>query len=441
MKRQIKEELEQEMRMVTVPQKLQDKTLARIREEGRGMDRRAGRGRRRSGIPAIVAAALVGMLIGVGVLAATYRAGIFDFFTLIGHELTEDEKEAAIGYIQETPADILIQAPVPVEEEEEVQEKESVSENAEISFHVQVIDQYYDGQTLMATINIKPVEEPVGFTSTDCRVTDSLFNLTLEKEDMDISLLDHYLQKGYTRCFHARAILLENHTNGMEHLEEDGSLTYLLRHTYEEMLEQRDATIRVTLTPYYLTLPELKEKGTDDRLPVHQEEKIIVDIPLQLHADMEAVETMVLSEKLDFASAGVEVETITMIRKPTELSYAVDYRVTDPELFADTAADIEYPSLPMEPKEGERIISMRETGAIDFEFIDPDIEMTGSGVNQRLPEGISSSKGIKDLGDGRFRVFGTIAANAIPEDGVYTLRAFSYETKKRYESYTIKMGE
>lgn len=116
----------------------------------------------------------------------------------------------------------------------------------------------------------------------------------------------------------------------------------------------------------------------------------------------------------------MRIDKVTMMIKPLEIYYTIDYTVTNREKFA--ALD----------------------GGLDFEIIDPN---SGAAEywEQRLKDGPSGagSSGPTDGGDWDTAVTwqqeGTLALSEWAQS--YTLRAYSAWEKTRYDTHTIRMAQ
>ena len=426
MEMSIQERLKTEMLQITVPEELNLKLRQRI-GRGEAEDRNKKSHRKKSGnrfFPT-AAAVLAGMMLGVGVLGAGYQLGLFDILSTRRGEVIEEERKAAQTYVQRNVAEVNLTETASQSLQEEIQEPE---------FRAHVREVYYDGITLMAVVNVG-TEDPVALTMNDSGMEDPIPRFPFEKSEQLTSFYDYYKEKGYEVCYHLGVGIGGRKHSGYEFMEEDGSITFVVKEKYGEYQKDRAENITVSYRPYLETLSEITDRS---RLSTDKDRTITIEIPVSLHVEEGENAVTTLSTNLLYPSAGVVVDQITMRKNDVEVYYDVEYRVAAEQDFLLTAEQIPAGEVPAEVV-GMGGISSEPAGALNFEWIDPQIEQTGSGVEQRLMEGITGGMEMQSLGNDRYRVSGTIALSEIPEDGVFTLRAFSYETKQRYESNQIEI--
>ena len=337
----------------------------------------------------VIAACFACMLMaGTAALAAGPHAGLLDFAS-----------RYADSYVPEDAQD-YVQADVTRMENEQV--------TAEVS------ELYYDGYLVRMTVDVMPKDDTLMLMGFDLLPEDKWQNMkriegTADKADTR-TCSDIYAQDGYqTACAVEAAIqpVGDSLTGGSAdyHLNDDGSLTLYLQEEFETALPQREAALRLYLTPYETPL-------ADGSLPLHQQ-RTMLETPLVLVQNKYPVQTYVSTETADFPSVGVRVEEVRIEVMAHEIRAAIDYSVTDEDIYE--ALD----------------------GGLWFEFIVPEKGNTTQPHTQLLSSGMSGGGSAGPIGVNLHRQSETLGRNELYD--VYYLRAAAQWNKVRFETRAIPM--
>ena len=380
---------------VRVSPMLRARTLRAMRESGKPKTVRV-----KKKASFVLAAALVCVMLTAVALAAANRAGMLDF---IGRYPNAELPNNAADYVH--PAD-------------------AAGKTAGLSAHVR--EEFYDGRTLRLTVDVAMENQKAILLGLDYMPTDrwqSLIHMAGDEEDETDtrSILDVYRQDGYEAMYNM-SVYTKKDQGGMGVsrsgydmvLGEDGTLTCYIEQTYDTDEPKRTVELNIRATRYR------EEDGA-----MRRESEPCAEMKLSFTVVSSAQEdasedTWVSTEPVDYAEVGVRIDKVTMMIKPLEIYYTIDYTVTNREKFAVL------------------------DGGLDFEIIDPN---SGAAEywEQRLKDGPSGagSSGPTDGGDWDTAVTwqqeGTLALSEWAQS--YTLRAYSAWEKTRYDTHTIRMTQ
>lgn len=374
-----------EMTTVHVSPQLKRKTLDALEgKEKPAMKRK---------LSAALVLALAVFLLGAVALAAVNRAGMLDF----------------AGRYADTY--------VPEDAQEYVQTDVMATENEIAAVHVREL--YYDGYISRIIVDVIPKDPSTMLLGMDMAPEDNWQNMTRLNAEWDETdtrtAVDVFREGGYQSVYSVNCLLWpddDDHTGGSGdyNLGEDQVLTFYQQAEFENAKPERDATIRVYLTPQ-------GEPFTD---AVYQwpEDRIVMELPVTLKQADYANETYVSTEGADYPSVGVRVDEIRLEVRAQEIHASIDYTVIDRAVY-DALDD-----------------------GLWFEFIDPQ-STAEQPYDQRLKSGLSGTGSIgpsdgKDLKTAvHFRQTETLGRNELHD--TYTLRVYDCWENERYESHTFSM--
>lgn len=283
---------------------------------------------------------------------------------------------------------------------------------------VNVSELYYDGRISRMTVEVRPRDPSVLLLGPTSYPEDSwrdVAHLNGQCDESDArTIAEVYHEKGYQAVYSADTWIkpvLGEASGGMgdSTLSSDGTLTLYCQVEYADDQPRREAVFQLYLTPWETPL-------SADSAFLH-EETIRLEAPLTLQADESRNKTYISTEPMDYPSAGVRVDQVTIEVRPQEIHAVVDFTVTDRESHAKT------------------------DGGLWFEFIDPN-STAEQPYDQRLKNGMSGGGSVIPLdGDSetatRFRQTETLGRNELHD--AYTLRAYNCWDKIRYETCTFEM--
>ena len=308
---------------VRVSPMLRARTLRAMRESGKP---KTGRTKKKASF--VLAAALVCVMLTAVALAAANRAGMLDF---IGRYPNAELPDNAADYVH--PAD-------------------AAGKTAGLSAHVR--EEFYDGRTLRLTVDVAMENQKAILLGLDYMPTDrwqSLIHMAGDEEDETDtrSILDVYRQDGYEAMYNMSVYTKEDQggmgvsRSGYDMvLGEDGTLTCYIEQTYDKDEPKRTVELNIRATRY-------REEDGSMRRESEPCAEMKLSFAVVSSAQEDASEdTWVSTEPVDYAEVGVRIDKVTMMIKPLEIYYTIDYTVTNREKFAVL------------------------DGGLDFEIIDPN---------------------------------------------------------------------
>lgn len=331
-------------------------------------------------------------LMGTAAVAAVNRAGIVDFARFVNSYVPEDAQE----YVQ---TDVM------------------TAENELVT--VVLRELYYDGYIARLTVDVKPKDPTLMLLGMDISPEDNWQNMIRLNGEWDETntktVLDVFSESGYQTVYSVNCHLWPAEgesagSSGDYNLSEDGILTIFVQTEFDQPLPEREATLRVYLTPHGQPYTDAVYQWPDD--------KIVLELPVTLKQADYANETYISTESVEYPSVGVRVDEIRLEVRAQEIHASIDYTVTDRKTY-----------------------DALEHG-VWFEFIDPQ-STAEQPYDQRLKGGMSgmSSNGPTDGMDPdtavRFHQSETLGRNELHE--TYTLRAYDAWEKDRYETHTFTM--
>ncbi len=331
-------------------------------------------------------------LIGAVAAAAVSRAGIVDFARFVNSYVPEDAQE----YVQ---TDVM------------------TAENEMVT--VALRELYYDGYIARLTVDVTPKDPTLMLLGMDMSPEDNWQNMTRLNGEWDENntktALDVFREGGYRTVYSVNCHLWPANgesagSSGDYNLSEDGILTAFDQTEFGQPLPEREATLRVYLTPHGQPYTDAVYQWPDDQ--------IVLELPVTLKQADYANETYVSTEPAEYPSVGVRVDEIRMEVRAQEIHASIDYTVTDRETY--DALDY----------------------GLWFEFIDPQ-STAEQPYDQRLKGGMSGmgSTGPTDGTDPNtavhFRQSETLGRNELHD--TYTLRAYDAWEKDRFEEHTFVM--
>ncbi len=332
------------------------------------------------------------LLMGAAAVAAVSRAGILDFARYVDSYVPED----AQTYVQ---TDVL------------------TVENDVAT--VTLRELYYDGYIARMTVDVTPRDPSTMLLGVDMAPEDNWQNMTRLNGEWDPedtrTAVDVFREGGYQSVYAVSCHLWPVGEeviggSGDYNLGEDNTLTIFDQTEFSSPRTEREAILRVYLTPYAQPFT-----GETCRLP---DDQMVLEMPLTIEQADYANETYVSTEPIDYPTVGVRVDEIRLEVRAQEIHAMIDYTITDREAY-DALED-----------------------GLWFEFIDPE-STAEQPYDQRLKSGMSGvgSAGPadgKDLDTAvRFRQTETLGRNELHE--TYTLRAYECWEKERFETHTFTM--
>lgn len=376
--RELLKKLRGQMDAVSVSPALRRRTLAAAYGKEKTMKKK---------VSTALICALIGALMCSVALAVASRAGMTDFL-----------KRSVSAYIPENAQDYI--------------------RVGEESFDVRVAtvtlrEIYYDGLTARVTADVTPKEKTTLLTGVDSWPEQSWQDLIrLRGEDCDASdprtVGDVFMEEGYQAAYNVNlscdnALWSEICGTSQDYvLGEDGVLTICGDWQFTDDQPEREMTLQLILTRYM---------GDADGADAKERYRHTLKLTAASREDDGTADIYVSRAPASFASIGVRVERVAIAVKPLELYYAIDYTVTDPELYGQT------------------------DDGLWFEFIDPD-SAASEPSEQRLSEGLSAWSDVEQPDEnGRITQIGTLGINELRD--VYTLRAYECWEKQRFDTCEI----
>lgn len=340
---------------------------------------------------ALVLAAAI-FLMGAAAVAAVNHAGIVDFARFVDSYIPEDAQE----YVQ---TDVM------------TVENELVT--------VALRELYYDGYIARLTVDVKPKDPSLLLLGMDMAPEDNWQNMIRLNgawdETSTKTALDVFREGGYQTVYSVNCHLWPADEesaggSGDYNLSEDGTLTTFNQTVFDHPLSERNATLRVYLTPQGRPYTDMVYQWPDDQ--------IVLELPVTLRQADYTNETYISTEPFDYPSVGVRVDGIRIEVRAQEIHASIDYTVTDRAVY--DALD----------------------HGLWFEFIDPQ-STAEQPYDQRLKGGMSGT-GSNGPADGKdldtavhFRQSETLGRNEL--HNAYTLRAYDAWEKDRFEEHTFAM--
>lgn len=331
-------------------------------------------------------------LMGAAAVAAVNRAGIVDFARFVNSYVPENAQE----YVQ---TDVL------------------TMENDVVT--VALRELYYDGYIVRMMVDVTPKDPSTMLLGTDMGPDDNWQNMTRLNGEWDPedkrTAVDVFREGGYQSVYAVSCHLWPVGEeviggSGDYNLGEDNTLTIFDQTEFNSPRTEREAILRVYLTPYAQPFT-----GETCRLP---DDQMVLEMPLTIEQADYANETYVSTEPIDYPTVGVRVDEIRLEVRAQEIHAMIDYTITDREAY-DALED-----------------------GLWFEFIDPE-STAEQPYDQRLKSGMS---GVGSAGpaDGKdldtavhFRQTENLGRNELHD--TYTLRAYECWEKERYETHTFTM--
>lgn len=331
-------------------------------------------------------------LMGAAAVAAVNRAGIVDFARFVDSYIPEDAQE----YVQTDVMNV---------------ENELVT--------VALRELYYDGYIARLTVDVKPKDPTLMLLGMDMAPEDNWQNMIRLNGEWDETstktALDVFREGGYQTVYSVNCHLWP--ANGESaggsrdyNLSEDGVLTTFDQTEFDQPSPEREATLRVYLTPHGQPYTDAVYQWPDDQ--------IVLELPVTLRQADYTNETYISTEPFDYPSVGVRVDGIRIEVRAQEIHASIDYTVTDRAVY--DALD----------------------HGLWFEFINPQ-STAEHPYDQRLKGGMSGT-GSNGPADGEdldtavhFRQSETLGRNELHD--TYTLRAYDAWEKERFEEHTFAM--
>jgi hypothetical protein len=324
----------------------------------------------------VLIAAAVLLLSTIGVAAASWRYGLFDFLQVDPEELSE-----ALAFVQ-------TQVP-------QTQAPQAGSPAAETSFSLR--EAVYDGGAVHLVVEARPASDEVLLIGPDCLLTDPASSLGLSSEE---TIADYAKANGKTEIRSVQIVDTSAATGGegvvqslSYRLEGDGTLVFLASGAAPE------GTASLPVELVCLTYPLLADGNYD------VENGTQTDLSFSLERTDAGQDTRSFSTPVAFAGCGVTVERVEFTASPLGIYYAMECTVTDEAAFAAV-------------EEG-----------LFFRFLDAD--------GEAIPLAASIGSQRSDPADGRFTLEGALAASdALPAS--LTIQAYDAETKEVYDTQTLR---
>lgn len=311
---------------------------------------------------------------------------------------------------------------VPPEYEESITKENEIIETESVKCTIR--ESYYDGQILRMTALIVPKTDAllIGPGSSAYDPISDLFWRRLNPEDKETELesIGSYALREHGGKM--AGVNLSVDTQWIDDTSdfiknEDGSYTFYLECLNEEEAPERDTNISLSYIP--MTIAEEQQKPGQVNIDLEKKETA------SIHKTFRSIakKCFVCDTPMDFSSVGVRVQCVTLTVTPLEIRYALDYEITDLNLF------------------------QAQEGGLWFEFIDPNSKETES-YAQTVSDGLTSGGSFGRL-DGRYDLpdeVGTVyrQRDAIGLDAFseqYTIRAYNAWDKTRYEAVTFHVTE
>lgn len=343
-------------------------------------------------LSAVLVMTIALFLMGAAAVAAVNRAGIVDFARFVNSYVPENAQE----YVQ---TDVL------------------TMENDVVT--VALRELYYDGYIVRMMVDVTPKDPSTMLLGMDMGPDDNWQNMTRLNGEWDPedtrTAVDVFREGGYESVYAVSCHLWpvgEEVIGGSSdyNLGEDNTLTIFDQTEFNSPRTEREAILRVYLTPYAQPFT-----GETCRLP---DDQMVLEMPLTIEQADYANETYVSTEPIDYPTVGVRVDEIRLEVRAQEIHAMIDYTITDREAY-DALED-----------------------GLWFEFIDPE-STAEQPYDQRLKSGMSGT-GSAGPADGkeldsavRFRQTETLGRNELHE--TYTLRAYECWEKERFETHTFTM--
>lgn len=275
-----------------------------------------------------------------------------------------------------------------------------------------VQDSYYDGEILMLTANVMPKEKVLLFAE------DGL--MAAEEEDGP-TMADKAKQEYDGRAASVWLFPADVYDGGGDcRPNEDGSVTVYTKLRFDEDMQDRDVTMELGYAP----CPNLNDLTEDELMEgpgLVEEEMERTTFVLPVHAVKS--ENYVYEEPMDFPSAGVQVTRVKMKVTPMEITYRVDYTVTDLEKYKALDNSLFFEFVDPASTAAEYYEQTFESGVSGMGRI-----TRADGSEEFEPEAVGAAYCQQD----------SISVNAKSDE--YTLRAYDCrEDNARFESVTFKV--
>lgn len=381
--KEISDALRGSMNAVHLSPELRAKTLYAMR----GSEERSPKMKRKFSVALVFALAAV-LAVAVA-LAVANRKGVLDFLSYSEATLPEN----AADYVQT-----------------------DIAAGEQDGLRVAVREAVYDGRSLWVTVDVNMDGEKPLLTGLDYGMDDNWAWLRHDESEMDNRTIQEvYQSEGYTDAYDIAANGYDESDDmgtwsGEVHLQDDGTLTFYQSIAFEQEKAEREITESVRA---------FKFEEKDGKMMVNQnpsaEMKLrftvkAADTQAQTGADAESAQINV--EPVEYQDVGVRVDRLTVMEKPLELEYVIEYTVVDAEKFK------------------------KADGGLWFEFIDPNSTETEP-YAQRLKEGFSSTGGVAPVDETHYRQTGTLSLDEKAES--YTLRAYECWEKQRFDTHEVQM--
>lgn len=310
---------------------------------------------------------------------------------------------------------------VPPKYEESIVKENEIIETESVRCTLQ--ESYFDGKILRLTAQIVPKVNAL-LIGLDSSVDDPVSNLFRQAPDQngetETESIGAYALRAYDG--HLAEIGLDaeiewdNYSSDYTR-NEDGSYTWYLECQVQD--ETQEANVPLVLSYYPMTITG--EQPSVDRVTVDFDHRETAAVTKTFHSV--ETKTYVCDRPMDLPSVGVQVQRVIMTVTPLEIRYALDYEITNLNLY-----------------------QAQEYG-LWFEFIDPDSKETEP-YAQTVSNGLTSGGSTGRL-DGRHELpdeVGTVyrQRDAIGLDALsdqYTIRAYNAWDKTRYEAVTFHVTE
>lgn len=371
--------LHQEMAHVHVSPALRRRTLAAVKGKEPVMKRKWG---------VALAVALVTVLLCAVALAVAARQGMIDF----------------LGRMSTLPPDAA-----------DMLQYDVASQGAE-GVEVNLRELYYDGRTVRAVVDVTPRAPGMLLCGVDTMMQNSWQDLISlgEGDPSDTrTVLQVYQEEGYAHAYNVNLSLYEpetgySPTRSLDFvLGEDGTLTYYMEAGYETDSAQREALLRVSVTAYGDPAQGEATLDFDARQTAELPVTLIAQLP---EAQGDTLEnTYICTEPVVYEQVGVRIDWLLVEVRDMEIYATLQYTVIDEQTYADTF------------------------DAMIFEFIDP-ASTAAAPYDQRLKSGVGDSFTMPPQGDSYVQVE-SLSYDELHE--TYTLRAFNFEDKTRYDTHTL----
>ena len=315
-----------------------------------------------------------------------------------------------------------VNAYVPPKYEESITKENEIIETESVRCTIQ--ESYYDGQILRMTALIVPKTDVLLIgpgTSAEDPISELFWQrLNPEDEETEWESIGSYALRehgGHLAEVNLSVDMQWDDCASDFMRNEDGSYTFYLECQSTE--EASEANMSITL--YYLPMTISEEQLESGQVNIDLENKETASIHKTFRSV--ATKTFVCDTPLDFSSVGVRIQCVTLTVTPLEIRCALDYEITDLNLYK------------------------AQQDGLWFEFIDPNSEETES-YAQRVSEGLTSGgswgrlDGKHDLPDEVgtiYRQRDAIGLDALSDQ--YTIRAYNAWEKTRYEAVTFHVTE